>query len=66
MFSQLNNTSLIDRQTCYSPFVLIATAVVNSVMTFMPRPALNMSYTDIVDASKTMAFGAVATGNMNA
>ena len=46
--------------------VLMAAAVVSSVMTFMPKPAPIMSETFIVEASNTIAFGAVATGNINA
>jgi hypothetical protein len=46
--------------------VLMAAAVVSSVITFMPNPAPIMSETFIVEASNTIAFGAVATGNINA
>ena len=45
---------------------MMANAVVTSVMAFMPNPAKIMSVMVMVDASKTMAFGAVATGSMKA
>ena len=46
--------------------MLIAIVVINTQIIFIAKPIDAMSLVDMLEAEYTMAFGAVATGNMNA
>ena len=45
---------------------MLTTNTINTPMTFKAKPQRIMKRIGILPVAKTMAFGAVATGNMNA